>query len=387
MTEMTLLQGDAAIAEGNALPGARRRDHSPQHRARMDEALRIFEAASTGSYAALARLQEALSTSDFTYVFGDVLDRELLTQYDQMPKIWPSFARRTTVKDFRAKKYVDLIGGRGILEKVPELDEYPQRKPTDAQYTLSVAKYGGRFSLSWEDMINDDLGALADLPNRLAQGAADTEDYIATQMLTDGTGPNDALFGAAVITNSDGSTASNLLTGNPALTTQSLSDALAAIGNRLDQEGRPVAPPGFALVVPPALEVAAMQIVNASSLILGADSSAMRVEVGNWLRGKITVVVNPWLPVIDGAANKNTTWYVVPLPSTARPSVVLGFLRGYETPDLRVKADAGSRVGGGAVDPREGSFEVDDIAYRVRHVIGSTTLDPRYAAVSNGSGS
>jgi hypothetical protein len=381
MTEMTLLSGAAAVAEGSALTG-RRRQYSPQHLARMDDALRIFEGACTGRHAGLAALEEALSTSDFPVVFGDVLDRELLAQYEQLPSIWPQFARRTTVMDFRAKKFVDLIGGRGLLEKVPELDEYPQRKPTDGFYTLTVGKFGGRFSLSWEDIINDDLGALQDLPNRLAQGAKDTEDYTATQMLTDGVGPNDVLFGATVING----TTSNLLTGNPALTTQALSDALTAITSRLDPDGRPIAISGFALVVPPALQVAAYQIVNATSIILNPDSAAMRVNVGNWLQGKVTIVVNHWLPVIDTSANKNTTWYLVPLPSTPRPAVVMGFLRGHETPDLRIKADGGNRLGGGAVAPEDGSFENDDIAYRCRHVLGSTTIDPIAAAVSNGTG-
>ncbi len=382
MTEMTLLSGAAGIAEGN-LGAPRPREYSPQRLRLMDEASRIFEAACSGSRKGLLALEEALSTSDFPKIFGDVLDRELLSQYEQLPKIWPAFARRTLVKDFRVKKYLDLLGGRATLEKVAELAPYPNRKPTEEDYELRIAKYGGGFALSWEDLINDDLSALQDLPNRLAQGSSDTEDYLATQMLTDGTGPNDTLFGATVLP--DGG--SNLITGNPALTTQALSDALTAISSRLDSESRPVMISGFALVVPPALEVAARNILNATNIILGADSAAMRVEVANWLAGKVTLVVNPWLPLIDTSANKSTTWYLVPVPATARPALVMGFLRGHETPEIRVKADAGQALGGGQISPEEGSFDNDDIRYRVRHVLGSTTLDPIGAAVSNGSGS
>lgn len=381
MPEMTLLQGDAAVAEGAAL-GARRRQYSPQRLARMDEALRIFEGACSGNLRGLAAFQEAMSTSDFQYVFGDTLDRELMAQYDQLPSVWPEFARRATVRDFRPKKWVDLIGGRGLLEKVPELDEYPQRKPSDGVYTLQVGKFGGRFSLSWEDIINDDLGALQDLPNRLAQGARDTEDYTATTMLAGATGPNAAFFSATAING----TTSNLLAGNPALTTQALSDAITAVTSRLDPDGRPISISGFVLVVPPALEVAAYQIVNATSIILNPDSAAMRVNVGNWLQGKVKIVVDHWLPVVDVSANANKTWYLLPAPSTARPALVMGFLRGHETPDLRVKADGGNRLGGGAVGPEDGSFDNDDIAYRIRHVLGSTTVDPIAATVSNGSG-
>lgn len=382
ITRPEVLSGAAAIAEAEAQT-PRRREYSPQMQIRMAEALDIFSRACTGNLRALADLQEALSTSDFSYVFGNVLDRELMSQYEQLSPIWPAFARRALVKDFRQKQWVDLLGGRGILEKVPELAPYPQRKPTDGQYTLQVAKYGGGFSLSWEDIINDDLSSLQDLPSRLAQGARDTEDYLATQQLTDGTGPNDALFGATAI---DGTT-SNLISGNPALSTTALSAAMAAVGQRKDSEGRPVMVSGYVLVVPPGLEVDALNIVNANSLILGADSAAVRSNVDNWLRNKVTVVVDPWLTVIDTSGNAATTWYLLPKPSTPRPAVVLGFLRGHETPDIRVKSDAGQAIGGGQLPATEGSFDNDDIRYRARHVLGGTPIDPRYVAVSNGSGS
>jgi len=373
----------AASREVVALPT--RRNPSPQRLQRMSEALRLYERACTGNLRALADLQEALSTSDFTYIFGDVLDRELLATYQALPSFWPSFARRSTVKDFRPKRYVDLLGGQGLLEKVAELAPYPQRKPTDSNYTLQVSKYGGRFSLSWEDMINDDLSALQELPQRLAQGAHDTEDFIATGLVASVTGPNAAFFGATALATVTKAGGSNLITGNPALSTNSLSDALTAVQTRRDVDNRPIVISGFVLMVPPALEVTARNILNATEIrnTVGGQT----VIVGNWLSNRVTLVVNPWLPVVDQSANVNSTWYLLPKPETARPGVVLGFLRGHETPDLRYKAEAGNALGGGEVPASEGSFDVDDIAYRVRHVLGGTTLDPIATAVSNGSGS
>jgi hypothetical protein len=375
------LTEEAAAAEAVALP-ARRREYNPDRLRRMDEALRIFESAMSGSLRGRAAFVEALSTSDFPTIFGDVLDRELLAQYDQLPAIWPQFARRTVVRDFRPKKFIDLIGGRGILERVDELAPYPSRTADEGEYELTVAKYGGVIGLSWESIVNDDLDMFRDLPTRLAQAARDTEDYIAAGLLTDGDGPNATLFSATAVHG----TSSNLLAGNPALSTNALSAALAAIGARRDTEGRPIAISGYVLVVPPGLEVTALQIINATTIELGAAADTQRVTVNNWLRGKVTVVVNPWLTVRDLGANAATSWYVLPVPSASRPGLVLGFLRGHETPDLRVKADTGQRVGGGTINADEGSFENDDVAYRARHVVGGTTLDPIGAAYSNGSG-
>lgn len=367
-----------ALSTTGALPS--RRNPSPQYLARMDEARRLFERVTSGDLRAMADLREALSTSDFPIVFGSVLDRELLAQYAALPSVWQQYARRTTVRDFRPKKLVDLLGGRGVLERVPELDEYPERTPTEGEYSLQVAKRGAIIRLSWEMIVNDDLDGFRRMPAELAQSAVDTEDYVAAQQLTDGDGPNAALFNATAVNG----TASNLLSGNPALTTTALTDALTAIQSRRDADGNPVAINGFALVVPPALEVTARNILGASEIRI--TSGSQTTIVGNWLSGKVTLVVNPWLPVVDTGANAATTWYLVPLPSSSRPAVVVGFLRGHEQPDLRVKSDTGQRVGGGAISPEDGSFEVDDVAWRVRHVVGGTTAIGFAAAASNGSG-
>jgi hypothetical protein len=63
----------------------------------------------------------------------------------------------------------------------------------------------------------------------------------------------------------------------------------------------------------------------------------------------------------------------------------VAFLNGYETPDIRQKADAGQRVGGGAIGAEEGSFDVDGIYYRVRHVVGAGTVDPLHTYASAGA--
>lgn len=370
---------DAAAESGALSP--RRRQFAPAVEARIDRYVDIFMEAKDGSGKAMDELKEAISTSDFSALFGTALDRTLLETYQQMNPIWPAFARRLTVRDFRQTTLVDLLGGRGILERVGELAPYPQRKPTTASYTYQVYKYGGGISWSWESMINDDLDALAQLPGRLAQGASDTEDYQATQLLTDADGPNAALFNATAING----TTTNLLASNPALTTDNLSAALTTITSRRDSENRPIAINGFVLVVPPALEVTARNILSATEI--RTTVGGQQVIVGNWLSGRVTLVVNPWLPVVDVGAAAATTWYIVPAPVSGRAALALAFLRGHEAPDLRYKADAGVRPGGGAVGVDEGSFDNDDIRYRIRHVLGSTGVDMIGSAASTGAGS
>jgi hypothetical protein len=70
-----------------------------------------------------------------------------------------------------------------------------------------------------------------------------------------------------------------------------------------------------------------------------------------------------------------------------RPISEIGFLRGYEAPQLFMKDPDAIRVGGGAVSPLDGDFDTDSIQYKLRHVFGGTLLDTKSAVASNGSGS
>lgn len=376
-TTMEILSGDAAVAESNqgGEAGYRRADFAnPQARVRMVEARELWEAAMSGGLSARARLAEAMSTSDFPVLLGGAFERELLATYEDLPTIWQGFATRVTVRDFRAKTLVDLLGGKATLEPVAPGSPYPARGKSEASYSLTVAKRGGRFPLLWEDFINDDLDGFSRLPGDLAQAARDTEDYLATSLLVDAAGALTAFFTAGN---------KNAATALP-LTTDNLGAAIGVINDRKDSEGRPVVTNnGLVLMVPPALEMTALAILNATQIETTVGST--KIVGPNYLKGKVTLVVNPWLTVISTDNKASTRWFLLPAPSNARPAVAVGFLRGHEVPDLRVKSSGGQRIGGGDVDPMDGSFEFDDVQFRARHVLGGTTLDPIATYVSNGS--
>ena len=376
-TEM--LTGDAAVAEARAL-APRRRNTNPQYLARLAETATLVGRAFDGDRRAMLDIQESLTTSDFPKIFGDVLDRELLAQYEQVTPKWQQFAYRTVVKDFRPKHYLDLLGGRAELDPVKERGEYTARNLTEAEYFLTVGKYGNRLPLTWEMIVNDDLDSFRTAPERIAQAARFTEDKLAVRLIASATGPNSTFF-----TSAPASQFGAAAVGTGKLTVDNLSLALTTISTRRDSDNNPVMVDSVVLMVPPSLKVVANTIVQATLIRIKNATNTQDVEVGNWLSGEVNVVVNPWLPVIDTSANAANTWYLLPAPSIARPALTMGFLRGFETPDLRVKADTGQRVGGGSIPAEEGSFDTDDIQYRVRHVTGGTTLDPIAAYASIGT--
>lgn len=359
--------------------------------AQVAEAAGVLGRAFKGSRFGMLKLQEALTSDDFRAAAFEVIDREMMVRYQDLTPVWDQYCKQTTVRDFKPKTLVDLMGGRAALDLVPERTEYPHRSVSKGGYHISVSKYGGLFQISWESIINDELGELQELPNNLAVAARNTESSAAAGLLTDGNGPNDAYWNATAwgrtydpATDSWSGGSSNLIAGNPALTADSLTAALDAIMQRKDPEGLPILVEAIKLVVPPALETTARKILDATEIRITSGSNT--TILNNWLANRVQLVVDPWLQVLDKGANAATTWYLLPAPTASRPALFLAKLRGHETPDLRVKADAGNRIGGGPVAPEEGSFDADDISYRVRHVVGTTGTDMIATAVSNGSG-
>lgn len=363
----------------------------------MVEADRLMQAAWHGSsLRARADLQEAMAAGDFRNAAFEVIDREMLQRYQALPATWTGYARRVLVRDFKKKRMVDLLGGMAGYDPVPEFEEYPERKTSKAGYTIQVTKRGARFAFSWEAFVNDELDELDSLPEALAIAGRETEAREAAGLLTDGNGPNGAYFSATAWnrtydpeTDTFSGGSSNLMTGNPALTSTSLQDAITQVTSRKDLDGRPIAFPRLALVVPPALQVQAQAILNATEIEFqeGSGSGQRRVRGSNWLRGVVDLVVEPWLTVLDQGTHAASTWYVVPAPSAGRPALGVGFLRGHEEPQVRVKADQGRAVGGGDLPPEDGGFEIDDIQYRGRHVLGASAFDMIGTIVSTGAGS
>jgi hypothetical protein len=326
-------------------------------------------------------LMEAMSTDDFPLLLGDVLDRQLLANYVATPSLWSNYTKRGTVPNFNPVKRTAIDGAEGELERVAELGEYPEAHLDETQDQYSVAKYGRRLDLSWEVLINDDLDAFRSAPERLARGAVRSEDRFATGLFVDANGPHASLYDARY---------GNIVTGNPRFDIAGLQAAMLAISTQTDTDGNPIIIEGVELVIPPALEVPALNILNALQVEVttnGGTNDAKLIAT-NWMRGRVHLTVNPYIPIIANTANGSTSWFLFANPNTGRPWGEVGFLRGFEQPALYERMPNARRVGGGG-EVME-SFENDSRAWRVRHVFGGTrfltTGGTKATVASNGSG-
>lgn len=364
LSEDGVIVGESPVARRAALRA------NPRKAQAAVEAKKMLTAAWAGDRYATARVNEAITTSDlFRDAVGAVMDVELVQSYQTVSPAWERIARRTTVRNFKPKTLRSLVGTNYALPKVPEHTPYPVAPGLDRKdQQIRVDKFGERYGYTLEARINDEIGELQEVPGQWADVARRTEDDTVLAMLANPvTGaPNTSFFKPAN---------SNIGTG--ALNPTNLETALNQVVVRRDTSGRLLVAPTLQLVVGPALQFVAQRVLNATEVeITMPDGTKLRQP--NPFAGRVTLTIMPNLP--------GTAWFVMPAPSSTKPAFWVAFLNGYESPEVRQKADQGAQIGGGAIAANEGSFDDDTIWFRVRHIVGATVGDPTFTYASDGLG-
>jgi hypothetical protein len=324
-------------------------------------------------------MREAVTTSDFPNLFGFVIDREVLARYKVSTADWKSYFRMKTATNFNDIQRHKVTGADDRLPVVAEKGEYLVGGMSEGYYHYSVAKHGRQFDISWESIVNDSMGAFADIPERFANAAIRSEAFQATSTYASATGPNAALFGATITDAADGQAVTNL--GVLPLTIANLETTLALMAAQRDVNGEPIGVMGKHLVVPPALEYTARQILTSGIKMWseGAAGTPAPYPTTNVVsQVGLQLHVDPYLPVVDTGASAGGSWYVFADPSQGA-AMEFAYLRGNETPEICMKNSDKVTSAGGALSPFSGDFATDNIFYRVRCVYGSGQMDPRFA--------
>lgn len=322
-------------------------------------------------------LREALTTSDFPYLFGDVLDRQVLAAYKGVDPVWKQFVKISSVRRIYPQVggyRFAITGGDQYLDEVAEKGEYHASERDETRYAVYVRKYGRQFDISWEAMINDDLGALKDTPTRFALAAARTEHRLVTTAYANDLGTH------AAANLYDATTANEINAANVALSIANLENACEAMMAFLDANGEPIMNRPKYLVVPPALEFTARQILTSAQKMWLADSDDVTPPAAYPMTNVIsqfglTLVVDPYLAVINADTYPNS-WYLFANPSDIA-AIEADHLDGHERPEICMKASDKVAVGGAVISAMSGDFASDNIFYRVRNVFGANKLDWR----------
>ncbi len=187
------------------------------------------------------------------------------------------------------------------------------------------------FALTRQMIIDDDLGAMTDIPRQIGMGAAEA---IA-----------DAVWGLLLKnpTQSDGNAFfhadhKNLKTGTgTVLSVNSLTAAEVAFGEQVKPNGRPLGIPASLLLVPTALKVPA-ELLMASLLMNETTTTNEAKPMANPHVGKFGVVSSTYLSNTSFTGNSSKAWYLQADPNRL-PSIEVAFLGGVDRPTVE-RADA-----------------------------------------------
>ena len=300
-------------------------------------------------------LMESVSSSTFAQLLGDSITRKMLREYGSNNySTWRLISEVIPVQDFRTQRRMRM-GGYGNLPVVGQGAPYQAlTSPGDEEATYAPSKYGGTEDITFEAIVNDDVGAIRRIPVKLGRAAARTL-YQAVWVTTIAgnavcTYDSTALFDAGHSnTNTTALGEAGLLAAENAMRDQTAYGETAGV---LGAANMPKT-----LAIPNELRNIANKLVNSPQAVIAAETAT----TPNLFQGQYTVVV------IDDWTNAGD-WYAFADPMNT-PVLEVGFLGGREAPELFVQDQ-----------PTVGSqFTADKTTYKIRHIWGIGILDHRGA--------
>lgn len=253
-------------------------------------------------------LQAAWATHSISGILSSTVNKFLLAGFNSVESSWRSIASVRSVNDFKTLTSYRLNGGFKF-EKVANGGELKNAGASDDQRTISAETYGIMTSVTRTDLINDDLGALTAVPQRIGRGGALTlNDQFWTVFQAD--------HGTWYTTGRG-----NLVSNAGALSIANLKKLVTAFRKMKDPDGNPVAVDPRVLLVPADLELDAAEIMGSALIQSGATTGQPDRNV---LAGRYQVVGTTYLTSADD-------YYLLASPADL-PAMEVAFLNGVQSP-------------------------------------------------------
>lgn len=114
----------------------------------------------------------ALTASDFPNILANLATKSMQQAWDTSRETWPTWCGIGSVNDFKTY-YDNALSEFDDLEEVPDSGEIKYGQFAEkAPETYRAASYAKKFRVTRVMIINDDLGALSEMPARRSEAAA-----------------------------------------------------------------------------------------------------------------------------------------------------------------------------------------------------------------------
>jgi len=276
----------------------------------------LIEAARANGYTGSSRISSgnaeqvikaAFATHDISNLLGALVNKFLLNGFNAVESSWQEVSAVRSVNDFKAINLLRLNGDMKF-KKIGNAGELKVAQASDTKRSVAADTYGISTQLTRQDMINDDLNALSQIPQRMGRGAA--------------LAMNEAIWSEFQSSNSSYYQSATAAAGN-ALSLSSLKTATTAFRKLTDPDGNPLGIAPRVLLVPPELEITAAELMTSALLITGNTTKEPNANV---LQGRYRVVVSNYL-------TSASTWWLA-ADSVDLPALDVVFLNGQQAPTI-----------------------------------------------------
>lgn len=287
------------------------------------------------------------STSDFTNLLANVATKAMLKGVEEAEETFRLWTAKGTLSDFKPAKRVGM-NSFGSLPSIKEGGEYTFGTIGDRGQSIALAKYGKRFAITREAIINDDLDGFTKVPRVMGRAAIRTVGDLVYAVLTSNPLMDEdgkALFHADH---------ANLAGAGGVISTSNV-DAMRVMMARQKLPGQGSGSSNIRLanlLVPVTLEGLA-NTVRDSEYEVG--NSTKNNTTPNTVRGTFEVISDARL---DDASV--TAWYGA-ASSATNDTIEVAYLDGNDTPTLE----------------QQNGWSVDGVEFKVRMEAGVAPLDFR----------
>lgn len=265
-------------------------------------------------------LRAAFSQVSMPGILSNVANKYILDSYNAVEQSWREIASITPASDFKTMTRYRMTGNLKF-ELVPPSGEIKHGNLGEQSFTNKVDTHGKLLTISRQDIINDDLGALTRVPSSLGRGAALQFNEV---------------FWKEFLNNSAFFVAGNNNVAAGVFAVAGLTAADLVFRNQVDANGFPLGITPSILLVPNALAVSAVQLMGSNLLTNGTAGAN---PSSNPFAGKYKPVVSSYLANANmGGTYSAVAYYLLAAPADL-PVIEAAFLNGQDTPTIET-ADA-----------------------------------------------
>ncbi|MGL6194427.1 MAG: Mu-like prophage major head subunit gpT family protein [Thermoguttaceae bacterium] len=283
-------------------------------------------------------LTAAFSTTSLPNILSNVANKMLLDGYNYVEDAWRKICKIASVTDFKAHRRFRLTGSFKF-EQVGAQGELKHGMIGEQEFMQQAQTHGIMFALTRQMIIDDDLGALTDIPRQIGMGAAEAIADAVWQLLLANPQQKDGkpFFDAAH---------GNYMAGaDTALSVNALTAAEVKFGSQtkpvVEKDNKKVSRPlgimPSILLVPIAQKVIAEMLMKATTLNETTEKG-YPVANTNPHTGKYNVVSSTYLSNSHFNGASPNAWYLMADPNRV-PSIEVAFLGGVDRPTIE-RADA-----------------------------------------------